>query len=151
MNTFMTSHFTFAELTKTNTGLDNTPTSAQQSRLRALALILENIRGVFGKPIYINSAFRSPRVNHAVGGSLTSFHLMGTAADISVYHLSENDKILLERCIMSHVPCEFIKYDTFWHVAFDISKLGREDGQPLTWDAEYPDIATFKTDKLTDL
>lgn len=78
-------HFTLAELTVTNTGLDNTPTPAIIENLKILASTLELIRTSLNKPITINSAYRSPRVNNAIRGSAaSSMHLTGQAADLRV-------------------------------------------------------------------
>lgn len=77
-------HFTLAELTVTNTGLDNTPTPAIIENLKVLASTLERIRTALGKPITVNSAYRSPRVNNAVRGAMGSFHTQALAADIRV-------------------------------------------------------------------
>lgn len=143
MPTYLTPHFTLEELTYTNTGLDNTITkgSVAYSKLKAMARLLEYIRNVVGFPLYINSCYRSPIVNARVGGSRTSFHLYGCAADISVYHLKDYERDSLERAINFYKPCEFIKYDTFWHVAFDISTLGTGDKPVSTWEKDYPELA----------
>jgi putative chitinase len=76
-------HFTLAELTTTSTGLDNTPNAAETEVLRTLAQFLEKVRTVLnGQSIHINSAFRSARVNDAVGGVPNSAHRLGFAADL---------------------------------------------------------------------
>ena len=72
-----------SELTKTKTGIDNIPNVSQTNDLRILCRdILEPLRDKIGKPIIINSAFRSVAVNRAVGGVSNSLHLLGQAADI---------------------------------------------------------------------
>ncbi len=148
-------HFSRRELTNTSTGLDNEPHGHSLSCLASLSHILENIRAVVNKPLYINSAFRSEAVNNAVGGVRTSFHIRGCAADISIRNLSADDLIKLESAIMSYKPAEFIKYDTFYHVAFDISRLGTRSGTIKTWQEEYPDsfpVAKIQSgSNLTDL
>ena len=81
----MTPHFTLEELTFTNhREFDNTPNSWQIYNLNRLANFLETVRTLLGKPILIDSAFRSPEVNHAVGSTSVSQHLKGCAADIRV-------------------------------------------------------------------
>lgn len=143
-------HFSLRELTSTNTGLDNTPTSRQKDVLCSLSHILENIRAVVGKPLYINSAFRTPEVNRAVGGSRTSHHLYGKAVDISLRNLNKDERETLFRAIQARHPCEVILYDTFIHVAFDISRLGTH-GPIKTWQEEMPDtFGTSWNDKGTD-
>lgn len=82
----MTEHFTLEELTHTDhRELDNTPNEAELANLQRLANFLEDLkRTLNGKPIMINSAFRSKAVNDAVGSKDTSQHRIGCAADIRV-------------------------------------------------------------------
>jgi hypothetical protein len=75
-------HFKLSELLTTGTGLPNMPTWEQVENLRKLGNMLDRIRQRFGGPIAVNSAFRSEAVNRSVGGSNTSAHLKGLAADI---------------------------------------------------------------------
>ncbi len=82
----MTPHFTLAELTHTDhRSLDNTPNDAERANLQQLAEFLELVKvALGGKPIMVNSAFRSKAVNDAVGSKDTSQHRVGRAADIRV-------------------------------------------------------------------
>jgi hypothetical protein len=82
----LTEHFTLEELTHTDhRELDNTPTQDEISNLQRLANFLEEVKTVLGgKPIMVNSAFRSKQVNDAVGSKDTSQHRIGCAADIRV-------------------------------------------------------------------
>ena len=87
----LSEHFTLAELTKTKSGIDNVPNEAQVENLKRVCRWLEQLRrrwnNLYGDgddPIIINSGFRSPEVNRAVGGSATSNHLTGCAVDIRV-------------------------------------------------------------------
>lgn len=79
--------FTWNELVRSNTatarGIDNTPTKQEQwDSLQYLAEnCLQPARNHFGVPLVINSGFRSPALNKAVGGSATSFHSIACAAD----------------------------------------------------------------------
>lgn len=79
-------HFTLAELTYTDhRQFDNTPTQNEISNLQRLANFLEQVKTVLGgKPIIVNSAFRSKSVNDAVGSKDTSQHRLGCAADFRV-------------------------------------------------------------------
>ena len=82
----MTPHFTLEELTHTDhRTLDNTPNETELANIQRLAEFLEEIKTLLGgKPIMINSAFRSKAVNDAVGSKDTSQHRLGCAADIRV-------------------------------------------------------------------
>lgn len=82
----MTPHFTLAELTHTDhRKFDNTPNAKEIANLQRLAEFLEVVKATLGgKPIMVNSAFRSKQVNDAVGSKDTSQHRLGCAADIRV-------------------------------------------------------------------
>lgn len=82
----LTEHFTLKELTHTDhRELDNTPNDAELENLKRLAEFLEQVKTVLGgKPIMVNSAFRSKAVNDAVGSKDTSQHRIGCAADLRV-------------------------------------------------------------------
>jgi len=81
----LTDHFSLEELTSSSIalrkGIPNVPNDEQVANLTLLAQTLERVRELLG-PFHIDSAFRSPKVNSAVGGSPTSAHLEGYAADI---------------------------------------------------------------------
>ena len=80
----LSEHFTLAEMTKTSvkTADGNIPSHVHIENLRRLCRWLERLRQRCNQPIIINSAYRSPQVNKAVGGAATSNHLTGCAADI---------------------------------------------------------------------
>jgi len=82
----LTPHFTLEELTHTDhRTLDNTPNETEQTNIQRLAEFLEELKTLLGgKPIMVNSAFRSKAVNDAVGSKDTSQHRIGCAADIRV-------------------------------------------------------------------
>jgi zinc D-Ala-D-Ala carboxypeptidase len=86
--THITPNFTLAELTLSETaarhGWDNTPGPTELANLRRLADLLEQVRALLGKPVLVNSAYRSKQVNDAVGSKDTSQHRLGCAADIRV-------------------------------------------------------------------
>ena len=81
----LTNNFSLEELTRSEIasrkGLDNTPDAETIANLTELALALEKVRDLLGHPVHINSAYRGPKVNSAVGGSKTSAHMRGFAAD----------------------------------------------------------------------
>ena len=102
MNMKLSEHFTLAELTKTSVMIENVPNEAQVENLKRLCSWLEMLRSEWNNryagsltpnpspkgegnsddPIIINSGYRSPAVNKAVGGAQNSNHLTGCAADI---------------------------------------------------------------------
>lgn len=82
----LTEHFTLEELTATShRQFDNTPNDAEMANLMLLAEFLEQVKAALdGKPVMINSAFRSKQVNDSVGSKDTSQHRTGCAADFKV-------------------------------------------------------------------
>ena len=117
-NMKLSEHFTLRELCKTNTGIENVPNEAQVENLKRLCRWLERLRkrwndkyGDGDDPIIINSGFRSPEVNKAVGGVPTSNHLTGCAVDI--------------RCIGME---QALRYAA---ILLDISDMSREDFDEL--------------------
>jgi hypothetical protein len=85
----LTKNFTLSEMVKSETALrhnlDNTPGEAEIASLKLLAeKVLQPVRDHFGKGVKVNSGFRHPDVNAAVGGSKTSDHCRGQAADIEI-------------------------------------------------------------------
>ena len=91
----LSTHFTLAELTVTDhRSLDNTPNAGETENLRRLAAFLELVKDrLGGRPIMVNSAFRSKAVNDAVGSKDTSQHRLGCAADIRVPGMTPNDVV----------------------------------------------------------
>ena len=81
-NSFTLEQLTFSE-TAVRKGLDNTPSPEQEANLVELAQALERVQLLLGFPLSIHSAYRSPKVNAAVGGSATSAHMEGYAADFT--------------------------------------------------------------------
>ena len=87
--TQLTKNFSLHELTKSETALrydmDNTPGAVEIANLTELAgKVLQPIRDHYQKGVKINSGFRHPEVNAKVGGSKTSDHCKGQAADIEI-------------------------------------------------------------------
>jgi len=110
-------HFTFQELTVTNTGLPNVPNEEQKTNLTLLVdNVLGPLRELLGQPITVDSAFRSPEVNKKVGGAKTSQHLSGQAADIVCF---DNEKLF--NLIKDNFPFDQLinEYNFKWiHVSF---------------------------------
>ena len=95
MITPLSLHFTLEELTHTDhRQFDNTPNTDELANLVRLAKFLEQVKDVLGgKPVMINSAFRSSAVNQAVGSSEKSQHRIGCAADIRVPGMTPDEVV----------------------------------------------------------
>ena len=110
-------YFTLEELTSTDTGLPNNPSPSQKSNLLALTdNVLDPVRMRFGRPIRVNSGFRSQEVNDKVNGAKNSQHLKGEAADLTC----ENNKKLFEIIRDNFTFDQLInEYNYSWiHVSF---------------------------------
>lgn len=93
-------YFTIKELCKSSTAtlkrIDNTPNSEIVNNLEQLVdNILDPLREAYGKPIKVNSGYRCEALNVAVGGSKTSQHRYGLAADITTGSRLENKKLFI--------------------------------------------------------
>ena len=92
-------YFTIRELTRSNTarrlGINNTPPPSAVTALHALVDdVLDPLREAWGGPIRVNSGYRCPELNQAVGGTPGSQHQRGEAADITVGSRSGNRRLL---------------------------------------------------------
>jgi hypothetical protein len=124
----MTPHFTLAELTATShRQFDNTPNEAETANLQRLAEFLEQVKTALdGKPIMINSGFRSKQVNDSVGSKDTSQHRIGCAADIRVPGMTPD--AVVRAVIAAGLPYDQIirEFDSWTH----ISVTNTPDGTP---------------------
>ena len=107
MKDFTSRYFTLPALTRSQLarqrGLDNTPDAAAVENLQSLVThILDPLRQLWGSPLYVNSGYRSPAVNAAVGGARNSQHLTGCAADITAGSPKKNRKLL--KLLLLHAP-----------------------------------------------
>ena len=99
----LSEHFTLAELTKTSVMIENVPNEAQVENLKRVCQWLEELRRRWDKPIIINSGYRSPQVNRAVGGAPNSNHLTGCAVDI---HVSGMEQLIRYAAILLDISDE---------------------------------------------
>ena len=125
-------NFTLQELTQTSTGLQNEPKPEHLPRLIALAATLEKVRSLFNRPIIVSSGYRSDAVNTKVGGSKTSAHSLGYAADFTVKGLSVRE--VCEKLVQSNIKFDQLidekRGNTTWiHLSID----PRMRGQVLTF------------------
>lgn len=131
----LTANFTVEELTHSaeaaRRGLDNTPPADVMLNLLRLAGVLEEVRALLGKPIHINSGYRSPAVNKAVGGSSVSAHCDGRAADFICPQFGTPQGVAKEIRASGILFDQLIYEGTWCHIA--VPKLGeRGRGQVLT-------------------
>lgn len=91
-------YFTIGELSQSNEadkrGIPNHPNTAQKMNMEKLIdRVLDPIRELYGKPIYVNSGFRCLTLNKVIGGAKNSQHCDGKAADVTGGSKEENKKI----------------------------------------------------------
>ena len=94
---------------------DGAPSPYEKTVRPELLHLLNRIRKAWGKPIIVNSAYRSPEHNRAVGGVENSFHVQGLAADIRPEH-SEDLADLQDLCLDLNDHGGVGLYNTFVHV-----------------------------------
>ena len=116
--------FTFEELTHTDhREFDNIPNVEETENLTRLAGFLEQVKEVLGgKPIMVNSAFRSEAVNNAVGSRNTSQHRIGCAADIRVPGMTPDE--VVKAVIASGIGYDQIirEFDRWTHISVPNTK-----------------------------
>jgi hypothetical protein len=136
--TQLTANFSLHELTKSETALrlnlDNTPGPVETEYLKILAeRVLQPIRDHFGKGVKVNSGFRSPDSNAAVGGSRTSDHCKGQAADIEIPGVpnAELAQWIMDNLDYTQLILEFYTPgipDSGWvHVSYDPDNLKKQE------------------------
>ena len=115
----LTEHFTFEELTHTDhRELENIPNETELANLKRLAEFLETVKTVLGgKPIMVNSAFRSKVVNDAVGSKDTSQHRVGCAADLRVPGMTPDE--VVKAIIASGIGYDQVirEFDRWTHIS----------------------------------
>lgn len=138
-------HFSLDELTHSDLasrkGWDNTPNDQEVANLKRLANFLEAVRTILGKPIFINSGFRSKQVNDGVGSKDSSQHRLGCAADIRVQGMTprqvveaiRDSGLAVDQCIMEFVTPQG---GGWTHVSVPNYEIDRPRRQFLTIDAQ---------------
>jgi zinc D-Ala-D-Ala carboxypeptidase len=133
----LTANFTLSELVKSDTALrhdmDNTPGEIEIENLKRLAeKVLQPVREHYQRGVKVNSGYRAPEVNQKVGGSRTSDHCKGQAADIEIPGVPNADlaKWITENLDFTQVILEFYTQgvpDSGWvHVSYDPQNLKKQ-------------------------
>ena len=133
----LTENFTLSEMTKSETALrhdmDNSPPQEITSNLQALAVhVLQPVRNHFARGVKVNSGYRSPDVNAKVGGSRTSDHCRGMAADIEIPGVPNHElaEWIRSNLLFTQVILEFYTQgvpDSGWvHVSYDHENLKKQ-------------------------
>jgi len=129
-------HFTLEELTHTDhREFDNTPNPAETANLIRLAGLLEDVKQLLGgKPIMVNSAFRSKQVNDAVGSKDSSQHRIGCAADIRIPQMTPDE--VVRAIIAADLPFDQIirEFDRWTHISVPNTPDGKPRKQALIID-----------------
>ena len=132
----MTPNFTLEELTITDhREFDNIPNELEKQNLIRLAKLLEQVKSTLGgKPIMVNSAFRSKQVNDAVGSKDSSQHRLGCAADIRVPGVTPDQ--VVRAVIAAKLPYDQIirEFDRWTHISVPNVPAGVPRGQALIID-----------------
>jgi len=134
----LTTNFSLHELTKSETalrmGFDNIPGEAETEALRLLCeKVLQPVRDHYGKGVKVNSGFRSPESNAAVGGSKTSDHCKGQAADIEIPGVANAElaQWIMDNLEYTQLILEFYTPgipDSGWvHVSYDPDNLKKQE------------------------
>ena len=134
----MTPNFTLAELTVTeHRRLKNEPNPSEIANLQRLAELLEQVKvAIGGKPVMVNSAFRSKQVNDAVGSRDTSQHRVGCAADIRVPGIAPD--AVVKAIIAAKLPFDQLirEFDSWTHISIPNDPKGKPRGQVLIIDSK---------------
>ena len=131
-------HFTLEELTITDhREFDNTPNASETANLTRLADFLEQVKeAIGGKPVMVNSAFRSKAVNDAVGSSDRSQHRLGCAADIRVPGMTPD--AVVKAIMAAGLPYDQLirEFDRWTHASITNDPKGKPRGQVLIIDRQ---------------
>lgn len=127
-------YFTLSEFINSKTAkrlsIDNMPTFEAVDNLNRLADYLDKIREKLGKPILVNSGFRCPMLNKAVGGAANSQHLKGLAADIVCSDMDMLEKVIIETGGYDQLIKEHRKGSTsFWYHVSVCNRNGKPRNQ----------------------
>lgn len=125
----LTEHFSLAEFTDSPTalrkGISNLPNDTAIGNLQRVAEVLEQVRALFDRPLVISSGYRSSALNAAVGGSRSSAHLTGLAADFIVPGITPSETA--KAIAASGIEFDQLIYEGTWvHIGLSVGKARRE-------------------------
>lgn len=131
-NERLSENFTLEEFTRSDTatrlGIDNTPGEKELEALRVLVeRTLQPLRDRLGIPVHVNSGYRCPELNEAVGGVPTSQHQKGEAADLSVDGKASD---ILEALESGNIPFDqaiLYRKRNFLHVSLKLDGVQRSN------------------------
>ena len=136
--TQLSEHFSLEELTVTShREYDNTPNEDQINNLTRVAQLLEQVKALLGgKPVMVNSGYRSPQVNLAVGSKPTSQHCLGCAADIRVPGMTPDE--VVQAIKASDIPYDQLirEFDSWTHISVPNLANGEPRKQALIIDKQ---------------
>jgi len=131
----LSEHFSLEELTITNhREFDNTPNDAELENLKRMAEFLEEVRSLLGKPLLINSCYRSEQINNSVGSKSTSQHRVGCATDFRVNGMTPDE--VVKAIIASDLNFDQIirEFDRWTHISIPNSIHNQPRKQALILD-----------------
>jgi hypothetical protein len=118
----LTENFYLGEFTQSDTalrlGIKNIPSPHVMGNLKVLAEGLEQVRALLGHPITISSGYRSPTLNRAIGGSESSAHCLGYAADFKCWRFGTPDDIVRKIKASGIKVDQCICEGTWVHISF---------------------------------
>jgi zinc D-Ala-D-Ala carboxypeptidase len=127
---YLTPHFTLAEMTASQianrAGLDNNPDSKTIANLIELCQTLEAVRSLIGQPLLITSGYRCEALNQRIGGSASSAHVQGLAADILAVGLTPRQ--LAQRIMDSELDFDqlILEFDGWVHLGLAEQRQRRQ-------------------------
>ena len=126
----LSAHFNLAEFTRSESakrhGVSNEPTAEHQANLKILCeRVLEPIRIFNEGPLNISSGYRSKNLNHFIGGSLSSQHCEGKAADVDMDGMSGKTNKEIFEYIKNNLEFDQLinEFNYSWvHVSYNAGK-----------------------------
>lgn len=120
---FTLERFTFSS-TAQRLGIDNTPSGEVLGNLSVLASYLERVQDALGCELHFNDVYRCPALNEEVGGSATSDHMNGLAADFTAPAFGDPRDVIL-KILSAGIPFDQLIYEGSWvHAGFGTRMRG---------------------------